>query len=1441
MREILARASRPAASPEVGQFAARLPEKPVRPAYMATPEDIAARQWTPQQMASELGISEQSAAKRQSRFTTAAQHIKAFATDTTGSVQLTEKARMIEIAKREHQLAKQQAEGLPPKERQVALKDAARVFQESVEAATKRKVADKPSRFNWESIAENTKGIKWKSLSQDEQAKFKQWYSNHRVAEARKLERAENPKPRGGPSKIRLVPGVGKVKAKPGQWREERGIVGKVKDFLSDETGTVRFAKPVLETPKGLHPSEHKAYIEERKAKYLKEATETTKALETTLSAVTDAPTIYKSFDALQKSPVYEGTTKTYIDELNKYLFKGKTGSAENPKPPIMVQAYTKLSGNELFKPVPIEELYKAYAEQAKGIEGTEAAAKKYGRSFYVKSPEDFRDHLQRYGTTLDDLAKTPSKPYGPWIVDTESKTVYLAPRLPGEAGVRALADRLPTTKGLKLAAGLPREERMGPELTVGRQPREARHHREFQSLFTERYPTAARGMPGAPEAGARKPRAPYTRTYVKTEPGFGEKPKIYLKGEGEFSQYPKAYVEFSDKGNGVVSIDMFRKLNSHATITRADIEEVLGQIAELHPEATKVIADRTTGSGVADFGGITLGGRKLAPINLTKFRKPSEAHHREFAPSFSNRFPTATRMMPGAPEAGAKRPGKIITRGSIGPKQPKPRVLTEGPTLPSGAHEVKGPRGGKIGPRDPARALKGTWTPTGNPIKNAWHGVQSYLSPSTASEGARGAAQTMRAEIGEQKRHVAQQVQRLEGYRGAINALDPEAKRAIRDYLQGHEDVKPALALIKAPWMSFVKAINETRKAMEKQIADLPGYQEMEFEENHLAQYWQESMRDQKKMAARGHFIQKKYESYRAGEAAGLHAKFEDPIQIVFQEMRDMANFLSKEHSLDALEKDNYAKRLGSMEREPVGTQLLQHVGKRRIYAAEDVARAWNNQWGPGVFENKDMGRLYMDTVRAMNASTAFTLGLSTKHAFNIAYGAIELNLQSAVKAAAAGRPITAAKHLAGAPAAPYSLFRKGSGLHDVFTGAAAPKDERMARVASLLAQSNMNITEFEPIYRSSGHMSWVEAYKVGLLGKEFATDVKGAANLRKPITALGHTYNLVSKTMDSMMHPLFSYAIPRVKAGAFFMKMNDFMDSHPGATDWEKVQEAQRIADSIENVEGMMTQGNIMVAPLLKQSANLILQAPGWTFGALRAYGQGAADILKGTAKLATGKKVDALSESAAYTIAAALTTAGVCAFAQAIMGAGPPTSPLDLILPRTGGKNPDGTPERFAPFGNVKDLVGYYHDWKGELSNKIRGPWKAAYETLTNHDWAKHVIADPLDPWQKRVKDVVGNIIKNIGEPISVQQLGTATPGSALPNAARAAGFTPAGQWAANPQRTQAFERRNEMKEHRQRLRFERRQENRKVPVTKPLTFARPGVEQTPRQPLRFEYRQ
>jgi hypothetical protein len=121
---------------------------------------------------------------------------------------------------------------------------------------------------------------------------------------------------------------------------------------------------------------------------------------------------------------------------------------------------------------------------------------------------------------------------------------------------------------------------------------------------------------------------------------------------------------------------------------------------------------------------------------------------------------------------------------------------------------------------------LEGTHTPTGNPLKDAWHSIQAYLSPSTASEGARGAHQIVRASLGENRRMFVQEATRLETYRKAINSLDTPTKIAIRDYLQGHNDVLPHLNTIKAPWMSFVKALRNANDRIAKSFQGLLAYQ---------------------------------------------------------------------------------------------------------------------------------------------------------------------------------------------------------------------------------------------------------------------------------------------------------------------------------------------------------------------------------------------------------------------------------------------------------------------------------------------------------------------------------------------------------------------------------------------------------------------------------------
>jgi len=1313
MREILARASQPEPSPIARNIAAQVPREPMlakpvleQPATPKTPAPlteaqarevlarkqrenealIASRARTPEQIAADEGISLEAAQRRVTRFTSRARdrapeyrHHREFKPgimdrfpDMTrmspGSREAamnrtSQKARMVDIAKREYELAKEASEGLPAKERHTALKDAAKAFQEGIEKATAPKVKEERTKYAWPAIARNTYGVEWNKLGPVEQQELMRKYYRKLEAERRKEERAASPGQVGKPpTKQKLIPGVGYDKSRAAKIKGPPGA----KHHREFEPGIMdRFPDMTRMSPGSRESAVSKRQKANQRAQLVQETPQLREAL-TNASTIRDVQPI---IDRLKNSPALEQPQQKYFQKLATYLLN----------PSFATGAYYKLTNGEINKPVPISDLFEVYKREIESAP-KEALERRKGTVFYEKDLRSLTRHLYTYGRRIGEkFEEVPSMP-APWVIDEARQEVRLSPYIPDAAGTLDLADTLPPEQGTRLAASLPKPERQGPPLIGGRQPREAAHEKTFTDLFIEK-----------------------AKRFITDERGAG-------------------------------------------------------------------------------------------PIG----------------------------------PRGKKRKGKIITRGAIGPKQPVPQAY--GAPRSSGMRPVAGPRGGKVPPSAPSRALKGMAPVSKNPLKNAFHELQAYLSPSTASPGARQAHQIVRAAVGESRRFFVQEAAKLDAYRKQINALDDVTKKMIRDYIQGYRDVVPALNNINADWVSFVKALKDTNERIVKRFQALPAFKQKEFQEDYLSQYWKEGMRDRKKMSVKGHFMEKKYATYREGEAAGLHAKFDDPIEIQFQYMKDVFNFFAKEDSLEEMLKLDYAKRLGNYQREPIGTTLLKHVGRRRIYAAEDVARVWENMWGPGIHEHTDMGKLYLGTIRALNASTGFVLGLSGYHALNIAHGAIELNVQNAVKSLDAGRPWSAVKQLAGAPGAPVFLYRKGSVLHDVFTGKATASSIRESKIASLLAQSNMTVAEFEPIYRASGHMNWVEAYKVGLLGREFGETVKGL-NPRKPLSAVGNTYSLMARTLDSVMHPLFAHLIPRVKAGAFYEKLNRFMDENPQATDEELVREAQRAADSIENVEGLMTQQNVMVAPLLKQTANLLLMAPGWTFGALRAYGQGTVDLGRYAAKAATGRK-EPLSQNAAYVLAAAITTSAMAAALQFFMSGKPPGSPRDLIAPRTGGQNPDGSEERLLLPGNFKDLLGYYHDPVMELSNKVRPPWRAAREELVNkQDYRGVPVRNVNDPLSRQIEQAAGHILRTIGEPIALQQSGTATAGSAIPGALRGTlGVRPMGQWLANPEKTARQEHKAARKAWARKLFFERRDQARRQPSTKPIFF---GTTQTGRK--------
>ena len=72
--------------------------------------------------------------------------------------------------------------------------------------------------------------------------------------------------------------------------------------------------------------------------------------------------------------------------------------------------------------------------------------------------------------------------------------------------------------------------------------------------------------------------------------------------------------------------------------------------------------------------------------------------------------------------------------------------------------------------------------------------------------------------------------------------------------------------------------------------------------------------------------------------------------------------------------------------------------------------------------------------------------------------------------------------------------------------------------------------------------------------------------------------------------------------------------------------------------------------------------------------------------------------------------------------------PQSVADLYAYKTGGRNPDGSPERAMLPGYMRDVLGYLHDPLGEIEGKASTGAHLIYELLTNRDFRNLPIGDP-----------------------------------------------------------------------------------------------------------------
>ncbi len=702
---------------------------------------------------------------------------------------------------------------------------------------------------------------------------------------------------------------------------------------------------------------------------------------------------------------------------------------------------------------------------------------------------------------------------------------------------------------------------------------------------------------------------------------------------------------------------------------------------------------------------------------------------------------------------------------------------------------------------------------PLGEVAATGAKNVQAIMAPSTVDEAAGRAAAITRAETGLAARQTATAEADLDKFWRTIGARDPLEQRQFINYVEtrsrGGRLADPTLQ----PLADELKRVYEE---VHQDMGVLNKSQKTGFIEDYYRHQWvrdENSNRIFSKEGNKSFMKQREIPTIEEGIAAGLTPRTLDPVQTTLEYVTNARRFIAANKILDEGQRvgDVIFKPLGSKAKLPQGESWVPiegSLGKKgggQLYAKEGWARVYNNWRSPGF--TGAAGDVMQAMRRTSNTITGMELGLSGFHFTTMVNEAIINDVAKAVSDIAGGAFKEGAKELVGSISAPIRLAKMGHGLENVYLGKNRGTQE-MREMADLLtaaggrAKGMSHAKDYE--YTAMGDF-W-KSWKRGSLSAEMGKLGEGIK--QAPITGTAKAVaSVVGRTMQSVMTPLFEKYIPKLKNGAFYDTMGQWMRAHPMASRAEKESAARVIWDSIDNRFGESVNDNIFWKQHMKQVAMLSMRSYSWNVGTIREIGGGIKDI-------ASHK----LTPRAAYVIALPIVYGTIGALYQKMKTGENPVDMQDLVAPRTGGTDPaTGLPERMIMPGYMKDVFGWMHSPTELASHKLSTFVTTGKEMITGTDWRGAPIAPPVEegtPYERSVPEWLKAYMLHVGEkfvPISLRDLSRGDKvGSNLTMGERLLGMQPGGRKYVDPEGLKAWKRYRELKAWRNKEAFDARQE-------------------------------
>lgn len=414
-----------------------------------------------------------------------------------------------------------------------------------------------------------------------------------------------------------------------------------------------------------------------------------------------------------------------------------------------------------------------------------------------------------------------------------------------------------------------------------------------------------------------------------------------------------------------------------------------------------------------------------------------------------------------------------------------------------------------------------------------------------------------------------------------------------------------------------------------------------------------------------------------------------------------------------------------------------------------QPVAGRWAVDEGEARLLNNYLSRnLIMEepTLRGILLANAklngVQLGLSGFHMQNESFEAFATMYGQALARAARGEPIKALASLARVPTAPLEFFVRGARAWNdpiLFEGPTSP------------LRNGMRLAQPEGAFAPGS--AW--------------DNFKRAARRMEPGRALA---NLPGGIIDLAQAPIFKILVPRMKAGAYLMQLQDeFERNAAGIADGSVNPRtiARKLAESIDNRMGQVNYDNWFWNNTFKSSMQIMWRAVGWNFGFGRSLVQAGKDIKGNLNSLFRGGPSPGFTPDMQYWAGMIFAQVSAAALYQYLHTGKGLESPTDALYPRNGQIDAHGNEIRVRFANPLKDLYGLTRGldegnpfkWLGGVRdtamNKL-GPVPVEFvrTLITNKDYFGDYIRNENDPTAKQFGQVF-DYLTQVATPFSIQQ--------------------------------------------------------------------------------------